>query len=181
MEIINKMPKSNGGLARILTWATAGILEFFIVPEATTGIITSFERYKGSVGPGLRLCVSFWKLYQKYRIVPLIHDISFDSEHVTTRDGVQFSVWARMYFEICDPYKAIFKVPNGDFKTAVRDFGDSTFTKACHNLSARELLGDLGKLAGDVMTNLNTVADDFGVKVTRFQFTNVQQINETAK
>ena len=154
-----------------------------IISQSETKIIERLGRYHATLNPGVNIIVPF--IDKAKEIVVLrngrylysanidlreqVYD--FDRQNVITKDNIQMQINALLYFQIVDPFKAVYEINN--------------LTNAIEKLTQTTLRNIIGEMELDqtltsrdtINTKLRAVLDDatnkWGIKVNRVELQDI--------
>ena len=154
-----------------------------IIPQSETKIIERLGKYYATLKPGINLVIPF--IDRAKSIVTLINGryaystsidlreqvYDFARQNVITKDNIQMQINALLYFQIVDPFKAVYEInnlPNGIEKltqTTLRNIiGEMELDQT---LTSRDIIN----------TKLRGVLDDatnkWGIKVNRVELQDI--------
>ena len=166
-----------------------------IIPQSETKIIERLGRYHATLSPGINIIIPFIDSaksivtlqrgrYMYSDSIDLREQVyDFDKQNVITKDNIQMGINALLYFQIVDPFKAVYEInnlPNAIEKltqTTLRNIIgemelDQTLTsRDTVNTKLRAVLDDT------VNTKLRAVLDDatnkWGIKVNRVELQDI--------
>ncbi|MCI1247014.1 MAG: SPFH domain-containing protein, partial [Prevotella sp.] len=95
-----------------------------IIPQSETRIIERLGKYYATLRPGINLIIPFMDrakmvyamsngryIYtHKIDLREQVYD--FDRQNVITKDNIQMQINALLYFQIVDPFKAVYEINN---------------------------------------------------------------------
>jgi regulator of protease activity HflC (stomatin/prohibitin superfamily) len=141
-----------------------------ILPEYQQGVIFRLGRtLRAAKGPGLFLV---WPLIDRMETVTLQEVLSdVPPQDVITRDGVTVNVDAIVYLQVVDATKAIVEVE--DYMASVSQQCVATLRSVCGTVSLDELLSKRDEVTSLIQTIVDGVTENWGVKVTRVEITDV--------
>ena len=154
-----------------------------IIPQSETKIIERLGRYYATLQPGINIIIPF--IDRAKEIVALkngrytyttaidlreqVYD--FDRQNVITKDNIQMQINALLYFQIVDPFKAVYEI--------------NTLPNAIEKLTQTTLRNIIGEMELDqtltsrdtINTKLRGVLDDatnkWGIKVNRVELQDI--------
>ena len=154
-----------------------------IIPQSETKIIERLGKYYATLRPGINIIIPF--IDRAKEIVAVrrgryiytdsidlreqVYD--FDKQNVITKDNVQTQINALLYFQIVDPFKAVYEI--------------NTLPNAIEKLTQTTLRNIIGELELDqtltsrdtINTKLRAVLDDatnkWGIKVNRVELQDI--------
>ena len=95
-----------------------------IIPQSETRIIERLGKYYATLKPGINIIIPFIDrakvivTMQRGRYIYSNHiDLreqvyDFDKQNVITKDNIQMQINALLYFQIVDPFKAVYEINN---------------------------------------------------------------------
>ena len=154
-----------------------------IIPQSETKIVERLGKYYATLSPGINVIIPF--IDRAKNIVTLnrgryIYSTSidlreqvydFDKQNVITKDNIQMQINALLYFQIVDPFKAVYEINN--------------LPNAIEKLTQTPLRNIIGELELDqtltsrdtINTKLRAVLDDatnkWGIKVNRVELQDI--------
>ena len=154
-----------------------------IIPQSETRIIERLGKYYATLQPGINIIIPFIDrakvivTYQRGRYTYSNHiDLreqvyDFDKQNVITKDNIQMQINALLYFQIVDPFKAVYEINN--LPNAIEKL---TQTMLRNIIGEMEL--DQTLTSRDVInTKLRGVLDDatnkWGIKVNRVELQDI--------
>ncbi len=160
-----RKPEEDNKLAILLTTLTLGILRLYSVIQGYWRSVTAFGKFIRVSEPGLWHCITLWGFYQKPgNLIPAMEQVrDYEDEMIFTKDGVECSIDAVVFFRIEDVLKAIFDVQ--DYEVAIKALIQALLRNGCGNLTARELLASRKKLAEELRNQLEHDAKPWGITV----------------
>lgn len=151
-----------------------------IIPQSETKIIERLGKYYATLKPGINIIIPF--IDRAKEIVTMrrgryiysnsidlreqVYD--FDKQNVITKDNVQTQINALLYFQIVDPFKAVYEISN--LPNAIEKLTQTTL---------RNIIGELELLTSrdTINTKLRAVLDDatnkWGIKVNRVELQDI--------
>ena len=155
-----------------------------IIPQSSTKIIERLGRYHATLNPGINIIMPFIdkartiivmrnKRYYYSTEIDLREQVyDFDKQNVITKDNVQTEINALLYFQIIDPFKAVYEINN--LPNAIEKLTQTTLRNIIGEMELDETLTS----RDTINTKLRAVRDDatnkWGIKVNRVE---LQDIN----
>ena len=154
-----------------------------IIPQSETKIIERLGKYYATLRPGINIIIPFIDRakdivamrngrYVYSNTIDLREQVyDFDKQNVITKDNVQTQINALLYFQIVDPFKAVYEI--------------SILPNAIEKLTQTTLRNIIGELELDqtltsrdtINTKLRAVLDDatnkWGIKVNRVELQDI--------
>ena len=167
-----------------LTIITLGIFRFVFVNEGTAQIVTRFGKFQKPLYPGLRSFLYFWGFFgrlHKFEITDPIRNIKvrtievdtkeivfdYPKERVISKDNVEFEVNAIVFFQVIDPYKAIFRVT--DYPSALRNLVQAILRAEIGKHELEETYSNRTKISEELTREADKATDIWGIKVVRLE------------
>jgi len=133
-----------------------------VIKEYERAVVFRLGRVVGAKGPGLIVIVPF---VDRVRIVDLrIHVIDVPKQRVITKDNVEVSVDAVVYYRVFDPLKAVLTVR--DYQYAVAMLAQTTLRDVLGQVELDDLLTKREELNKKIQRILDELTDPWGIKVT---------------
>ena len=154
-----------------------------IIPQSETKIIERLGKYHATLQPGINIIIPF--IDTAKAIVPLnrgryiyssdidlreqVYD--FDKQNVITKDNIQMQINALLYFQIVDPFKAVYEISN--LPNAIEKLTQTTLRNIIGEMELDQTLTS----RDTVNTKLRAVLDDatnkWGIKVNRVELQDI--------
>ena len=154
-----------------------------IIPQSETKIIERLGKYYATLKPGINIIIPF--IDRAKEIVAIrrgryvytdsidlreqVYD--FDKQNVITKDNVQTQINALLYFQIVDPFKAVYEISN--LPNAIEKLTQTTLRNIIGELELDQTLTS----RDTINTNLRAVLDDatnkWGIKVNRVELQDI--------
>lgn len=158
-----------------------------IIPQSSTKIIERLGRYHSTLNPGVNLIVPFIdkartiivmrnKRYYYSNVIDLREQVyDFDKQNVITKDNVQTEINALLYFQIVDPFKAVYEINN--LPNAIEKLTQTTLRNIIGEMELDETLTSRDTINKKLSSVLDDATNKWGVKVNRVE---LQDINPPA-
>ena len=141
-------------------------MSIVIIPQSETKIIERLGKYYATLKPGINIIIPF--IDRPKTIVAMTagryhytNDIDlreqvydFDKQNVITKDNVQTQINALLYFQIVDPFKAVYEINN--LPNAIEKLTQTTLRNIIGELELDETLTS----RDTINTKLRAVLDD---------------------
>ena len=154
-----------------------------IIPQSETKIIERLGKYHATLQPGINIIIPF--IDNAKSIVTLnrgrylysseidlreqVYD--FDKQNVITKDNIQMQINALLYFQIVDPFKAVYEISN--LPNAIEKLTQTTLRNIIGEMELDQTLTS----RDTVNTKLRAVLDDatnkWGIKVNRVELQDI--------
>ena len=154
-----------------------------IIPQSETKIIERLGKYYATLKPGINLIIPF--IDKAKNIVVLqrgryaysssidlreqVYD--FDKQNVITKDNVQTEINALLYFQIVDPFKAVYEINN--LPNAIEKLTQTTLRNIIGELELDQTLTSRDTINTKLRAVLDDATDKWGVKVNRVELQDI--------
>jgi regulator of protease activity HflC (stomatin/prohibitin superfamily) len=133
-----------------------------IVREYERAVVFRLGRIIGTKGPGLVFIIP---IIDRAVLVDLrVHTVDVPRQKIITRDNVEVSVDAVVYYRVADPIKAVVTVQN--YHYAVTMLAQTTLRDVIGQSELDELLAKREELNKRLQQILDELTDPWGIKVT---------------
>jgi regulator of protease activity HflC (stomatin/prohibitin superfamily) len=155
-----------------------------IISQSSTKIIERLGRYHATLNPGVNLIMPFIdkprsivimrnKRYYYSTEIDLREQVyDFDKQNVITKDNVQTEINALLYFQIVDPFKAVYEISN--LPNAIEKLTQTTLRNIIGEMELDETLTSRDTINTKLRAVLDEATNKWGVKVNRVE---LQDIN----
>ena len=137
-----------------------------IIPQARTGIVERFGKYKGTLTPGLNVVVPFIDKL-RYTIDMREQVVTFPPQPVITEDNLTVSIDTVIYFQINDPVAATYEIAN--YIQAVEQLTMTTLRNIAGGMDLEETLTSREAINSGLSTVLDEATGRWGIKVKRVE------------
>ena len=154
-----------------------------IISQSETKIIERLGKYYATLKPGINVIIPF--IDQAKQIVVLnrgrymysstidlreqVYD--FDKQNVITKDNVQTEINALLYFQIVDPFKAVYEISN--LPNAIEKLTQTTLRNIIGELELDQTLTSRDTINTKLRAVLDEATDKWGVKVNRVELQDI--------
>ena len=154
-----------------------------IIPQSETKIIERLGRYHGTLDPGIAIiipCIDKAKeivvlergRYRYSSNIDLREQVyDFPKQNVITKDNVQTEIDALLYFQIVDPFKAVYEINN--LPNAIEKLTQTTLRNIIGELELDETLTSRDTINTKLRAVLDDATDKWGVKVNRVELQDI--------
>ncbi|HIP85420.1 MAG TPA: slipin family protein [Pyrodictium sp.] len=133
-----------------------------IVREYERLVVFRLGRLIGAKGPGIVFVIP---IIDRVQVVDLrIHVVDVPKQRVITRDNVEVSVDAVVYYRVFDPIKAVMTIRNYHYGVAM--LAQTTLRDVLGQVDLDELLSKREELNKRIQKILDELTDPWGIKVT---------------
>lgn len=154
-----------------------------IIPQSETKIIERLGKYYATLKPGINIIIPF--IDRAKEIVTLnrgrymysnnidlreqVYD--FDKQNVITKDNIQMQINALLYFQIVDPFKAVYEINN--LPNAIEKLTQTSLRNVIGELELDETLTSRDTINSRLQTILDDATNKWGVKVNRVELQDI--------
>jgi len=154
-----------------------------IISQSETKVIERLGKYHATLQPGINVIVPF--IDSAKEIVTLkngrfvtsstidlreqVYD--FSKQNVITKDNVQTEIDALLYFQIADPFKAVYEINN--LPHAIEKLTQTTLRNIIGELELDETLTSRDTINTKLRAVLDEATDKWGVKVNRVELQDI--------
>lgn len=154
-----------------------------IIPQSETMIVERLGRYYATLKPGINIIIPFidrpkavagmsrgrYIFTNSIDLREQVYD--FDKQNVITKDNIQMQINALLYFQIVDPFKAVYEISN--LPNAIEKLTQTTLRNIIGEMELDQTL-----TSRDIInTRLRGVLDDatnkWGIKVNRVELQDI--------
>lgn len=154
-----------------------------IVSQSETMIIERLGRYQATLKPGVNIIVPF---IDKAKTVVTMRNgrylytsnidlreqvYDFDKQNVITKDNVQTQINALLYFQIVDPFKAVYEINN--LPNAIEKLTQTTLRNIIGELELDETLTSRDTINTKLRAVLDDATNKWGIKVNRVELQDI--------
>ena len=154
-----------------------------IIPQSETKIIERLGRYYATLQPGINIIIPF--IDRAKEIVTLNRgryiysnriDLSeqvydFDKQNVITKDNIQMQINALLYFQIVDPFKAVYEINN--LPNAIEKLTQTTLRNIIGELELDQTLTSRDTINTKLRSVLDDATNKWGIKVNRVELQDI--------
>lgn len=154
-----------------------------IISQSETKIVERLGKYYATLKPGINIIIPF--IDQPKTIVTLRHGryvysdqidlreqvYDFPKQNVITKDNVQTEINALLYFQIMDPFKAVYEINN--LPNAIEKLTQTTLRNIIGELELDQTLTSRDTINTKLRAVLDEATDKWGVKVNRVELQDI--------
>ena len=152
-----------------------------IISQSETKIIERLGKYYATLNPGINVIIPF--IDQPKPIVALIryvytHTIDlreqvydFDKQNVITKDNIQMQINALLYFQIVDPFKAVYEINN--LPNAIEKLTQTTLRNIIGEMELDQTLTSRDTINTKLRAVLDDATNKWGIKVNRVELQDI--------
>lgn len=154
-----------------------------IIPQSETKIIERLGKYYATLRPGINIIIPF--IDRAKEIVTMrrgryiysdsidlreqVYD--FDKQNVITKDNVQTQINALLYFQIVDPFKAVYEISN--LPNAIEKLTQTTLRNIIGELELDQTLTSRDTINTKLRAVLDDATNKWGIKVNRVELQDI--------
>ena len=154
-----------------------------IIPQSETKIIERLGRYYATLNPGINIIIPFIDRakeivvltrgrYSYSNSIDLREQVyDFPSQNVITKDNILMQINALLYFQIVDPFKAVYEINN--LPNAIEKLTQTTLRNIIGELELDETLTSRDTINTKLRAVLDDATDKWGVKVNRVELQDI--------
>lgn len=154
-----------------------------IIPQSETKIIERLGRYYATLKPGINIIIPFVDRakeivvlnrgrYMYSTTIDLREQVyDFDKQNVITKDNVQTEINALLYFQIVDPFKAVYEINN--LPNAIEKLTQTTLRNIIGELELDETLTSRDTINTKLRSVLDDATNKWGIKVNRVELQDI--------
>ena len=154
-----------------------------IIPQSETKIIERLGRYYATLKPGINLVIPF--IDRAKSIVTLINGryaystsidlreqvYDFARQNVITKDNIQMQINALLYFQIVDPFKAVYEINN--LPNAIEKLTQTTLRNIIGEMELDQTLTSRDIINTKLRGVLDDATNKWGIKVNRVELQDI--------
>ncbi len=149
-------------------------LGFKKIRPTERGIVERFGKYKRTCEQGLRWTIPFIDKMTKVNITEIRLDVS--KQQVITKDNLNLSIDAVVYFKVDDVLKAIYKVNN--YLTSIPSLAKTTLRAIIGEMNFIEVNAKRQTINSKIESELDNQTDEWGINILRVELQDVQPSDE---
>ncbi len=154
-----------------------------IIPQSETKIVERLGRYYSTLKPGLNLIVPFVDhaktivalrngRYVYTNTIDLREQVyDFDRQNVITKDNIQMQINALLYFQIMDPFKAVYEIDN--LPNAIEKLTQTTLRNIIGEMELDQTLTSRDTINTRLRGVLDDATNKWGIKVNRVELQDI--------
>ena len=154
-----------------------------IIPQSETRIIERLGKYYATLKPGINIIIPFIDrakvivTYQRGRYTYSNHiDLreqvyDFDKQNVITKDNIQMQIKALLYFQIVDPFKAVYEINN--LPNAIEKLTQTTLRNIIGEMELDQTLTSRDVINTKLRGVLDDATNKWGIKVNRVELQDI--------
>ena len=154
-----------------------------VIPQSETKIIERLGKYHATLEPGINVIIPFIDTaksmvtmshgrYVYSNCIDLREQVyDFPKQNVITKDNIQMEINALLYFQIFDPFKAMYEINN--LPAAIEKLTQTTLRNIIGEMELDQTLTSRDTVNTKLRAVLDEATDKWGVKVTRVELQDI--------
>lgn len=154
-----------------------------IIPQSETKIIERLGKYYATLQPGINFIIPFIDRakeivvlqrgrYSYTTSIDLREQVyDFPKQNVLTKDNVQTEINALLYFQIVDPFKAVYEINN--LPNAIEKLTQTTLRNIIGELELDQTLTSRDTINTKLRSVLDDATNKWGIKVNRVELQDI--------
>ena len=154
-----------------------------IIPQSETKIIERLGRYYATLRPGINIIIPIVDRAKEIVVmragryvysnsIDLREQVyDFPKQNVITKDNVQTEINALLYFQIVDPFKAVYEINN--LPNAIEKLTQTTLRNIIGELEIDETLTSRDTINTKLRSVLDDATNKWGIKVNRVELQDI--------
>jgi len=154
-----------------------------IIPQSETKIIERLGKYYATLKPGINIIIPFIDRakdivtltrgrYLYNNTIDLREQVyDFDKQNVITKDNIQMQINALLYFQIVDPFKAVYEINN--LPNAIEKLTQTTLRNIIGEMELDQTLTSRDTINTKLRAVLDDATNKWGIKVNRVELQDI--------
>ena len=154
-----------------------------IIPQSETKIIERLGKYYDTLKPGVNIIITFIDRaktiitmtrgrYAYSNSIDLREQVyDFDKQNVITKDNIQMQINALLYFQIVDPFKAVYEINN--LPNAIEKLTQTTLRNIIGEMELDQTLTSRDTINTKLRAVLDDATNKWGIKVNRVELQDI--------
>lgn len=154
-----------------------------IIPQSETRIIERLGKYFATLKPGINIIIPFIDhakeivtqkngRYTYSSTIDLREQVyDFDRQNVITKDNIQMEINALLYFQIVDPFKAVYEINN--LPNAIEKLTQTTLRNIIGEMELDQTLTSRDTINTKLRAVLDDATNKWGIKVNRVELQDI--------
>lgn len=154
-----------------------------IIPQSETKIIERLGKYYATLKPGINIIIPFVdsaktivtmtnRRYVYSNSIDLREQVyDFDKQNVITKDNIQMQINALLYFQIVDPFKAVYEINN--LPNAIEKLTQTTLRNIIGEMELDQTLTSRDTINTKLRSVLDDATNKWGIKVNRVELQDI--------
>ena len=154
-----------------------------IIPQSETKIIERLGKFRAILKPGINIIIPFVdnaktivrmanRRYSYSSTIDLREQVyDFDKQNVITKDNIQMQINALLYFQIVDPFKAVYEIDN--LPNAIEKLTQTTLRNIIGEMELDQTLTSRDTINTKLRSVLDDATNKWGIKVNRVELQDI--------
>lgn len=154
-----------------------------IIPQSETKIVERLGKYYATLSPGINIIIPFIDRakvivtmnrgrYAYSNAIDLREQVyDFDKQNVITKDNIQMQINALLYFQIVDPFKAVYEINN--LPNAIEKLTQTTLRNIIGEMELDQTLTSRDTINTKLRAVLDDATNKWGIKVNRVELQDI--------
>ena len=154
-----------------------------IIPQSETKIVERLGKYFATLKPGINIIIPFIDRakeivtvnrgrYMYTTTIDLREQVyDFDKQNVITKDNIQMQINALLYFQIVDPFKAVYEINN--LPNAIEKLTQTTLRKIIGEMELDQTSTSRDTINSKLRGVLDDATNKWGIKVNRVELQDI--------
>lgn len=169
-----------GLIVLVLLFAKSALL---IIPQSETKIVERLGKYYATLQPGINVIIPFidraktvvtlnrgrYVYSDRIDLREQVYD--FDKQNVITKDNIQMQINALLYFQIVDPFKAVYEINN--LPNAIEKLTQTTLRNIIGEMELDQTLTSRDVINSKLRLVLDDATNKWGIKVNRVELQDI--------
>ena len=168
----------------LVVWAVVFVkMAIVIIPQSETRIIERLGKYFATLEPGINIIIPFIDSaksivtiergrYVYSSAIDLREQVyDFDKQNVITKDNIQMQINALLYFQIVDPFKAVYEINN--LPNAIEKLTQTTLRNIIGEMELDQTLTSRDVINTKLRGVLDDATNKWGIKVNRVELQDI--------
>ena len=143
----------------------AFVLSIRVIPQSAKALVMRMGKYSRTLEPGFNLIMPFIESTRKVDVRERVIDVP--PQEVITKDNVVVTVDAVVYFQVTEPYRAVFNVE--DVLLATVKLAQTNLRNVIGDLELDECLTSRDRINTGLRQILDDATDAWGVRIGRVE------------
>ena len=148
-----------------------------IVPQSEKWVVERIGKYNRTLEAGLQLIIPLFESI-KFKVAVQETQLPPDPINSITKDNVSISIKLAILYRITDPSRSKYRIEN--LELGIKTIINGTVRSVIGKTDLDEVQSNRRHLATEIETELQHVADEWGIKLTRVEITEVD-VDEATK
>ena len=152
-------------------------LSINIVPQSQNWVIESLGKYNRTLNAGFQLTIPFLEKV-RYKVSSQEIQLPPDPINAITHDNVSISVQLAILYRITDPSRTMYRIEN--LELGIKTIINGTVRSVIGKTDLDGVQSNRKHIADEIETELQHIASEWGIKLTRVEVTEVE-VDEATK